>query len=129
MSWYAFAIKVFVVIAVAAAVGALYGRAIEVVTLALLALFGFWLYQMYRVQRWLKGPEGSPPDAHGLWGELLARIYFQQRKNSEAQAQLQATVEYLQDSFAAMRDGVVMVDENGAIKWLNHEVEQLMGLR
>jgi two-component system phosphate regulon sensor histidine kinase PhoR len=129
MSWYAFAVKIFVAIAVAAVVGAVYGRALEVVTLALLVLFGFWLYQMHRVQRWLNSPEDSPPDAHGLWGELLARIYFQQRKNVEAQAQLQATVEYLQDSFAAMRDGVVMVDEHGAIKWLNHAVESLLGLR
>lgn len=129
MRWYAFAVKILLAIAAAAAVGAVYGRALEVVTLALLVLFGFWLYQMHRVQKWLNSPEDAPPDAQGLWGELLARIYFQQRKNVEAQAQLQATVEYLQDSFAAMRDGVVMVDEHGAIKWLNHAVEPLLGLR
>jgi two-component system phosphate regulon sensor histidine kinase PhoR len=115
--------------AVAAVLGAMYGRALEAITLALLIMFGFWLYQMHRVQMWLNKPEDSPPDARGLWGELLARIYVQQRKNSEVQAQLQSTVQYLQDSFAAMRDGVVMVDEHGAIKWLNHAVESLLGLR
>jgi|JI10StandDraft_1071094.scaffolds.fasta_scaffold52780_3 two-component system phosphate regulon sensor histidine kinase PhoR len=129
MSWYAFAGKILLAMVVSAVVGSMYGRALEAVTLVLLLIFGFWLYQMRRVQRWLNKPEDAPPDAHGLWGELLARIYLQQRKNSEAQAQLQATVEYLQDSFAAMRDGVVMVDDNGAIKWLNHAVEPLLGLR
>ncbi len=74
-------------------------------------------------------PEQAPPDAYGIWGELVARFYIHQRKNSEAQALLQSTVEYLEDSFAAMRDGVVMVDEQGAIKWLNQAVEPLLGLR
>ena len=116
-------------VALSAALGSIYGYPQEAVILALLGLIGFWLYQMQRVQVWLNGPEQSPPDAYGIWGELLARIYFHQRKNSEAQALLQSTVEYLEDSFAAMRDGVVMVDEQGAIKWLNQAVEPLLGLR
>jgi two-component system, OmpR family, phosphate regulon sensor histidine kinase PhoR len=71
----------------------------------------------------------APPDAYGIWGELLARIYFHQKQNSETQARLQSTVEYLEDSFAAMRDGVVMVNEQGVIQWLNQAVEPLLGLR
>jgi two-component system, OmpR family, phosphate regulon sensor histidine kinase PhoR len=129
MSWYASAVRILLVIAISAAVGVLYGRTLEAVTVALLVILGFWLYQMRRVQLWLNEPEDAPPDAHGLWGELLARIYSQQIKNSEAQAQLQATVDYLQDSFAAMRDGVVMVNEQGAIKWMNQSVQPLLGLR
>ncbi len=112
-----------------AALGSIYGYPREAVILVLLALIAFWLYQMQRVQQWLKEPKQSPPDAYGIWGELLAHIYFHQRKNSEAQVLLQSTVQYLQDSFAAMRDGVVMVDEQGAIKWLNQAVEPLLGLR
>ena len=42
---------------------------------------------------------------------------------------MQSSVEYLEDSFAAMRDGVLMVDKQGAIKWLNRAVEPLLGLR
>ena len=82
MSWYAFAGKILLAMVVSAVVGSMYGRALEAVTLVLLLIFGFWLYQMRRVQRWLNKPEDAPPDAHGLWGELLARIYLQQRKNS-----------------------------------------------
>lgn len=129
MSWYASAGKLLLAMALAAAVGVVYGYALEAVALVLLGMCGFWLYQMRRVQRWLNKPEGSPPEAHGIWGDLLTRIHVQQRRNLEGQAQLQATVEYLQDSFAAMRDGVLMVDEQGAIKWLNHAVESLLGLR
>jgi two-component system phosphate regulon sensor histidine kinase PhoR len=109
-------------------VGALYDYPREAVILALLGVSIFSFYQMQRVQLWLKAPENMPPDAYGIWAELLSRIYFLQRNSVEAQVQLQAAVDYLQDSFAAIRDGVVMVDASGAIKWLNRAVEPLLGL-
>jgi len=129
MSWLAAAGRIAVAAALAAAVGSIYGYPLEAVIAVLLALIGFWLYQMQRVQLWLNEPKQAPPDAYGIWGELLARIYIHQKRNSEAQAQLQSTVQYLEDSFAAMRDGVVMVDENGVIKWFNQAVGPLLGLR
>jgi two-component system phosphate regulon sensor histidine kinase PhoR len=129
MSWVTGAVRILLLVVLAATLGYVYGYPRETVILVLLAVIGFWLYQMQRVRVWLNHPRQSPPDAYGIWGDLLARIYLQQRKNSEAQALLQAMVQYLEDSFAAMRDGVVMVDEHGAIKWLNRAVEPLLGLR
>ena len=116
-------------VAVSAALGWMYGYTREAVIFVLLLWIGFWLYQMHRAQLWLNSAEKLPPDADGIWGELFSRIYSQQRTNSRENAQLQSTVEYLQDSFAAMRDGVVMVDKQGAIQWLNRAVEPLLGLR
>lgn len=116
-------------VVLAAALGSVYGYPLETAFFVTLALIGFWLFQMQRVQLWLKEPKDLPPDAYGIWGELLARIYFHQRHNLEAQAQLRSTIEYLQDSLAAIRDGVVMVDEHGVITWFNRAVEPLLGLR
>ena len=129
MGWLTAAVQIFGALVLAALLGSMYGLTLEAVILVLLLLIGFWLYQMERVQLWLKEPKQAPPDAYGIWGELLARIYFHQRKNAEAQARLQSTVEYLQDSFGSMRDGVVMVDDQGMIKWFNQAVEPLLGLR
>jgi two-component system, OmpR family, phosphate regulon sensor histidine kinase PhoR len=129
MSWLAAASRIVLVAALSAALGSIYGYPQEAVILALLGLIGFWLYEMQRVQIWLNGPEQSPPDAYGIWGELLTRIYFHRKRSMEAQVLLQSTVEYLENSFKAMRDGVVMVDKQGAIKWLNRAVEPLLGLR
>ncbi len=129
MSLYPAIGRLLLLMVVSAALGSIYGYARETVILMLVVWVGFWLYQMQRVQLWLNTPEKLPPDAYGSWGELFARIYSQQRKSSEVQARLQSTVEYLEDSFAAMRDGVVMVDKQGAIKWLNRAVEPLLGLR
>jgi len=129
MSWLTAALRILVAVFLAAALGSIYGYAAEAVTIVLALVIAFWLYQMRRVQAWLNAPREDPPDAHGMWGELLTRLYLQQRQHLEVQAQLQSTVEYLQDSFAAIRDGVVMVDEHGAIKWFNRASEPLLGLR
>lgn len=128
MSWVAAAGRIFVITALSAGLGFLYGYPLEAVVLVLLALVGWWLYQMQRVQLWLNEPTAVPPDVHGIWGELLARIYTHQRKHTETQQRLQSIVEYLQNSFASMRDGVVMVDEQGVIKWMNEAAGPLLGL-
>ncbi|MDG2047961.1 MAG: phosphate regulon sensor histidine kinase PhoR [Halioglobus sp.] len=128
MTWVAVTSRALLLITVVAFVGALYGYPQEAVILVLLGICGFSYHQMRRVQLWLRTPEKMPPDAFGPWGEVLSRMYFLQRNSQEAQAQLQVTVDYLQDSFAAMRDGVVMVDTNGCIKWLNRSLEPLLGL-
>jgi len=129
MSWLAAAGRILALAAACTLIGWFYGYPLEAFTLSLCGLVGFWLYQMQRVQNWLRDPVQPPPDAFGIWGELLAQIYQHQRRNREVQKQLQAHVNYLQDSFASMRDGVVMIDEQGAIKWFNTAVEQLLGLK
>ncbi|CAA0088556.1 Phosphate regulon sensor protein PhoR [Halioglobus japonicus] len=129
MSWITTASRLLLLVAASAALGWFYGYPREAVIVVLLAWIGTWLYQMQRLQLWLKNTGKPPPGAFGSWDELYAPIYSQQRKNSKENAQLQSTVEYLQDSFAAMRDGVIMVDQHGAIQWLNRAVEPLLGLR
>jgi len=129
MSWFPAALRILVAVFLAAALGSIYGYVLEATLTVLALVIIFWLYQMQRVQSWLNEPRQAPPDAYGMWGELLTRLYSQQKQHLEAQAKLQFTVEYLQDSFAAIRDGVVMVDEQGIIKWLNKAAEPLLGLR
>lgn len=128
MSWLTASLRILLLTALAGALGAYYGLAVEAIIAALLLVVGLWIYQMYRVQSWLNDPSTVPPDVFGIWGELLTRIYSLQRQHMVAQAQLQSTVEYLQSSFAAIREGVVMVDEQGLITWFNKAAEPLLGL-
>ena len=129
MSWFSAATRIFFLTVLAAALGYYYGYPWAAVIITLVCLIAYWLYQLRRVQLWLHDPKQRPPDVYGIWGDLLAQIYLHQRKNKEAQESLQSAVNYLQDSFASMRDGVVMVDEQGAIQWFNKAVEPLLGLR
>jgi two-component system phosphate regulon sensor histidine kinase PhoR len=92
-------------------------------------LYGYSVYQLLRVQKWMAEPEAEPPEARGIWGDLLDTIYHLQRTDREARERLESTVTYLRDSLAAMRDAVVMVDASGAIQWSNRSAERLLGLQ
>ena len=129
MNWWSAASKVALLVVLAATLGWYYGRPMEAVALALFSLVLFWLRQLRYVQRWLENPDQPPPDIYGLWGDLLARIYLNQRRNKETQLELRSTVRYLRNSFASMRDGVVMVDEHGIIEWCNDAAQPLLGLQ
>jgi len=129
MSWLSAALKVAALLAAAALLGWFYGKPLWAVAGALVALVVHWLMQMRRVQIWLQDPEQTPPEIYGIWGDLLSRIYQQQKEAREAQARLQSTIDYLQDSFASMREGVAIVDYSGVLKWFNEPAGELMSLR
>ena len=129
MTWLSAAARIGTLLAVATALGWYYGQPLAAVTIALAGLVILWLYQMYQVQRWLQRPGEPPPEAYGIWGELLGQIYQLQKRGREARARLQSTVDYLQDSFASMRDGVAIVDDQGVLKWFNESAQRLLGLR
>ena len=129
MSWLSAAIRIIFLTLLAAALGWYYGYPWAAVIGALFCLIAFWLVQLQRVQSWLRDPRQRPPDVYGIWGDLLAQIYLHQRENKKVQQRLQSNVEYLENSFASMRDGVVMVDEQGTIQWFNQAVGPLLGLR
>ncbi len=129
MSWLAAAGRILFASAVALLLGWLYGYPLQALLALFVGLVGVWLYQLRKVQMWLQDPAQTPPDAYGIWGELLARMYAHQRSSEEVQLRLQEHVNYLQDSFSSMRDGVVMIDRQGAIKWLNRAAQPLLGLR
>lgn len=129
MNWFETAGRVLVIVGIGALAGGILGSAYIGILAALMGVVVYWLYQMERVQRWLESPGEPPPDIFGAWGRLLSHIYLNERRSSNIQQQLQSKVDYLQSSFASMRDGVVMVDAHGAIKWFNKAAGPLMGLR
>lgn len=129
MSWLGAAGRIFVYLGAAVLLGWLYGNSLLVLCIALVSLVLFWLYQSHRVSRWLNDPESTPPDIYGIWGDILSQIYMHQRRSRDIRIQLQSNIEYLQNSFASMREGVVMVDAEGAIQWFNKAAGPLLGLR
>ncbi len=96
-----------------------------------LTLYLFWiLRQMFRFHHWLRTrPNDPPPEAKGVWGEIFDSIYHMQRRDSRMRARLQAVIDRIQASTAALSDAVVMIDPDGHLEWWNHAAEQLLGLR
>ena len=97
--------------------------------IAALAALVFWSTQIWRLQQWLGDSSTPPPDLYGIWGEVIARIYKYQREATANQERLQSTIDYLLDSFSAMRDGVVIVEGPGGLRWCNEAAQYMLGLR
>ncbi len=129
VSWVSEARRVLLLLALAGLLGWLLGRPLLFVAVTLAALQAYWLLHLRRIQGWLKSPESEPPESTGIWGDIFDQIYSIQRRNVDAHARLQFTVDYLRDSFASMRDGAVMLDSTAAIEWCNTAAEHLLGLR
>ena len=92
---------------------------------------GWTLSQLLRLHKWLKEhqPDEPPPDGYGLWGEVFDSIYHLQRRNLRARGRLQAVIDRVQESTAALNDAVIMLDNNGNLEWWNRAAETLLGLK
>jgi len=123
------AFRVLLFLAAGSLLGWYFGDALIGGAVAALTLLLFWSYQTWRLQLWLEDSSEALPDIHGVWGDIIARIYKQQREAAETEKRLQSTVDYLLESFAAMRDGVVIVEGHGGIRWSNKAARTLLGLR
>lgn len=128
-SWRAELRKLLLVLAASAIVGWGTGYTVQVLCIGLTAVNANWLWQLWRMRRWLEEPDQSPPESSGIWGLVYDTIYGLQRENRDARGRLQSTVDYLQSSFASMRDGVVILTQNGSIEWTNESAGTLIGLQ
>lgn len=97
-----------------------------------LSLYLAWtLKQLLRLHSWLRDEqaEAPPPESNGLWGEVFDGIYYLQRRNQRNCSRLQAVIDRVQGSTAALRDAVVMLDSQGNLQWWNKAAESLLGLK
>ncbi|RDH42100.1 phosphate regulon sensor histidine kinase PhoR [Zooshikella ganghwensis] len=98
-----------------------------------LSSYLFWtLLQVYKLNHWLQESEltnNEPPESRGIWGDIFDAIYRLQRSHQKSRARLQAVIDRVQDSTAALSDAVVMIDSHGNLEWWNHAAEKLLGFR
>ncbi|HSX70820.1 MAG TPA: phosphate regulon sensor histidine kinase PhoR [Pseudomonas sp.] len=89
------------------------------------------LKQLLRLHAWLRErrPEDAPPEGYGLWGEVFDNIYHLQRRDQRVRGRLQAVIDRVQESTAALRDAVIMLDAEGNLEWWNRAAEELLGLK
>jgi two-component system, OmpR family, phosphate regulon sensor histidine kinase PhoR len=89
------------------------------------------LKQLLRLHTWLRErqPDDAPPEGYGLWGEVFDNIYHLQRRDQRVRGRLQAVIDRVQESTAALRDAVIMLDAEGNLEWWNRAAEQLLGLK
>ena len=95
-----------------------------------LALYLAWnLWQLRELHFWLRHRSvADPPDAMGLWGDVVAQVVRLHRRKRFHKERLTRLFRELRRSTAAMPDGVVMLDPEGEIVWFNRKAGELLDL-
>ncbi len=110
--------------------GAILGRPWLGMALALAGYLLWHLVMLYRVEWWLQHRSvADPPETRGVWGtviSLIARLHRRKRFHKLRFVQL---MRQLQQSTAALPNGVVILNEQREIVWFNRMAGRLLGLR
>ncbi len=95
------------------------------------AVYMVWmLWQIRQLDIWLQNSHRlEPPDASGIWGDIFDNIVRLQKRQRREKKRLQAVVKRGQETTAALRDGIVLLDNRGNIDWFNAAAGQLLNLR
>ncbi|TVQ40018.1 MAG: two-component system sensor histidine kinase PhoR [Wenzhouxiangella sp.] len=96
------------------------------------ALVGFTfrhLYQLYRLERWLRvGRVRNPPESWGIWGDVFEHYYRLQRRYYKRKKRLARVIREFRESTAAMPDGTLVLNSEFRIMWFNEAARQNLRL-
>jgi two-component system phosphate regulon sensor histidine kinase PhoR len=94
----------------------------------LLVYLIYHLRQLRKLTEWLAADDRPALSADGLWGDALYRLEKLLRSRQGAQQKAAADLEQMLEATRNLPDGVVILDDNNRIQWLNQAAERLLGL-
>lgn len=102
-----------------------FGLAGLIVSLA----FMYYAWKLASLHNWLDDPKAATlPDAGGLWGEVLGKLYRHIKQERISQQALSAALDRFQRAAEALPDGALMLDKQNNIVWLNSTAEEHWGI-
>lgn len=82
-----------------------------------------------RMLSWISGPLDDPlPDASGIWGDFVSRMNSRVKIRQREADQLSSALEQFRSALQALPDGVVFMDTQHRILWMNPLAESLLFL-
>jgi two-component system phosphate regulon sensor histidine kinase PhoR len=121
--WIAPLVPIALVTALAGLVAGAMGGAVAAAAalfVVLLAALAIQLRARARLARWLSRPLAEEmPDEEGPWEDIYARLYRILRDQREGHAKLAHALWRFRQAGEAMPDGVLVLDEENRIAWMN----------
>ena len=107
---------------------------VETLLLLALAVTGWriWIHRrnLSRMLNWISGPLDAPvPHAEGIWGEFVSRMNQRVRTRQQEKNQLEVVLEQFQSALEALPDGVVFMNGERQILWMNSLAVSMLNLR
>jgi two-component system phosphate regulon sensor histidine kinase PhoR len=97
-------------------------------SVGLLAYLIYHLRQLSKLDAWLAAPGQRPMVGEGVWGDVLYRLEKLLRAGLGDQQKAVAELERMLEATRNLPDGVVILDADSRILWLNEAAERLLGL-
>ena len=87
------------------------------------------IYWLHKLHSWLNKPVlNQIPNGTGIWEDIFATLYQEQRKNTRSQTQLSTALERFRHAASALPDGIVVLNSDNEIEWCNPPAETQLGL-
>lgn len=103
--------------------------ALIVFSVALSVYLASHLYWVHQLSLWLKKPEiKTIPNGNGVWEDIFAELYHEQRRHSRSKTQLSSALGRFRHAASALPDGVVVLNSDNKIEWCNPPAESQLGL-
>jgi two-component system phosphate regulon sensor histidine kinase PhoR len=128
-AWQASLARLLLVCVIAAAIGLAFGQTRNAL-LVVLAAYAFWsLRNLYRLQTWLDSRRLEVPDfAPGALKELARQLGKRQRAERVRRRHLVTLLRAFRAAAQALPDGVVLLDANRRIQWINNAASAMFRL-
>lgn len=88
----------------------------------------YHLRQLSKFSNWLSDPSRPPLQGDGVWGDALYRLEKLLRGRQGEQQKVAADLAQMLEATRNLPDGVVILDNDNRIVWLNDAAERLLGL-
>ena len=122
-----FGLIVAAALAVWAVVGFVWGLATLAAGLAVLLLHH--LVNLAHLARWLERPLGNPvPHGTGAWEYIFSGLHRRSRMSIDQRQQLTSALERFRTASQAMPDGVIILNRQNQIEWINARADEYFGL-
>lgn len=122
--------QIIIILAISLVIGLITGALAWTLVISLSGYIIWNLRQLFRLYDWLKKEKLSdPPSSHGLWGTTFDQIYQLQQGQLKYRARLKKVIKRFRDSTFALKDGFVMLDDQGNIDWWNPAAGKMLGLK
>src|SRR5215469_5440216 len=128
--WWFAAVRLFATVLIGLAIGWLLGNVWVGLAAALALNLAWQLANLFRTDWWLRHRSyADAPDVGGVWGDMIAQIVRLHRRKRFHKQRFVQLIRQLQRSTAALPNGVVILNGQREIIWLNRMAGRLLNLR
>jgi len=128
-TWKFHALRLFLAAVAVVLAGWSVGYTLPAVIIALAVYIGWHAINIWRLNRWLTESAAEVPRSRGIWSDLFQNINSLEQKNQRQKDHYREKMDEFQSLSDAFPDAVLILDEKGALSWINHAAMSLLDLR